>query len=51
MIVVRLSASVKVLGTTISLGTLATNYYAKDIGLIQVDREEDTTRLRSYNIQ
>lgn len=51
VIAVRLSASVKVLGTTISLGTLATNYYAKDIGLIQVDRAEDTTRLRSYNIQ
>lgn len=51
VIAVRLSASVKVLGQTISLGTLATNYYAKDIGLIQVDQEEDTTRLRSYNIE
>jgi hypothetical protein len=51
VIAVRLSASAKVLGQTIPLGTMATNYYAKDIGLIQVDQAEDTTRLKSYNIQ
>jgi hypothetical protein len=51
VIVVRLSASTKILGQTINLGTLATNYYARDIGLIQIDQAEDTTRLRSYNIQ
>lgn len=51
VIAVRLSASAKVLGQTISLGTMATNYYAKDIGLIEVDQAEDTTRLRSYDIQ
>ncbi len=51
VIVVRLSASTKILGQTINLGTLATNYYAKDIGLVQIDQAEDTTRLRSYNIQ
>jgi len=51
VIAVRLTAAAKVLGQTIPLGTLATNYYAKDIGLIEVDQEADTTRLRSYNIE
>jgi hypothetical protein len=29
---------------------LSTNYYAKGVGLIELDRVEDTTRLRSYII-
>ncbi|HEU4552577.1 MAG TPA: hypothetical protein VFS25_07080 [Chitinophaga sp.] len=47
---VALSASVKFLGTTISLGTVATNYYAEGVGLIEIDQAEDTTRLRQYSI-
>ncbi|MBO9152781.1 hypothetical protein ACFOTA_11225 [Chitinophaga sp. GCM10012297] len=31
--------------------TLMVNYYAKGVGLIQVDRFEDTTRLKSYTIE
>lgn len=31
--------------------TLSVSYYAKGVGLIQVDRFEDTTRLKSYTIQ
>jgi len=30
---------------------LSTNYYAKGVGLIELDRFEDTTRLRTYNIK
>lgn len=30
---------------------LSTNYYAKGVGLIELDRLEDTTRLRSYVIK
>lgn len=30
--------------------TLTTNFYAKGVGLIQVDRVEDTTRLKSYTL-
>ncbi len=48
---VRLSASVKVLGIPVSLGALATNYYAKGVGLIEIDQPTDTTRLRDYNIE
>jgi len=47
---VALSASVKILGTTLSLGTVATNYYAEGVGLIEIDQAEDTTRLHDYNI-
>ncbi|RPD40300.1 hypothetical protein [Chitinophaga barathri] len=31
--------------------TLTTNYYAKGVGLIQVDRFEDTTYLKTYTIK
>ena len=30
---------------------LSTNYYAKGVGLIQLDTDSDTTRLRSYTIR
>lgn len=30
---------------------LSTNYYAKGVGLIQLDTEEDTTRLSAYTIR
>ncbi|GAA0531677.1 hypothetical protein [Chitinophaga japonensis] len=51
VIAVKLDASVRILGTPVSLGTLVTNYYAEGVGLIQADQAQDTTRLRSYNIQ
>lgn len=35
----------------ISPQILSTNYYAKDVGLIELDRFEDTTRLRSHIIR
>lgn len=51
VITVTLSASVKFLGTTIPLGVIATNYYAEGIGLIEIDQQDDTTRLLKYNIK
>ncbi len=33
------------------LTELSTNYYAKGVGLIQLDTDSDTTRLRSYTIR
>lgn len=48
VIAVKLDAQVYVLGNYVSIGTLATNYYAKDVGLIEINQEKDTTRLVSY---
>ncbi|MET6999140.1 hypothetical protein [Chitinophaga defluvii] len=48
---VKLDALVLLAGTPVPVGTISTNYYAKGAGLIQVDRETDTTRLKSYTIR
>lgn len=37
-------------GTAVPVGTLAVNYYALHIGPIQIDKENDTTRLKDYTI-
>ncbi|UYQ92883.1 hypothetical protein MKQ68_22645 [Chitinophaga horti] len=47
---VRMDASATIMGFPVDLGTLATNYYAAGVGLIQVDTDSDTTRITSYTI-
>jgi hypothetical protein len=50
VIVVKVDALVRVLGNWVNFGALAITYYAKDVGMIEIDREKDTTRLVSYDI-
>ncbi|MFY0253094.1 hypothetical protein ACDQ55_03985 [Chitinophaga sp. 30R24] len=51
VIAVRTDAYALVSDNTIPVGTLFTSYYGKGIGLIEMDKEEDTTRLVSYDLQ
>lgn len=51
VIAVRMDAKATIMGFPVDLGTLATNYYAEGVGLIQVDTDSDTTRIFNYDIK
>lgn len=50
VISVRMDGSANIGGVPLDLGRIATTYYAAGVGLIEIDRDGDTTRIISYNI-
>lgn len=51
VIAVKLDASAIVLNNPVAIGTISTSYYAKGIGLIEADQEDDTIKLVSYTLK
>jgi len=48
---IQIDASATTASATLPVGTVAVNYYARGIGLIESDQAQDTTRLVNFNIK
>lgn len=48
---IQVDASATAASATLPVGTVAVNYYARGIGLIESDQTQDTTRLVHFNIK